>query len=204
MNKKILFYLALGLVLILIAYSLNFNNDSAYLEEIRLEREEKVNFLCLGSDSPVKNVIDRNAFSFFEPASKYKVRAELVEIPDVGRVEIATNDGSLRPYIKFALAVFEIDGHKDSLTIFIEPTFNADYKKAFIPFRDETNGDSSYGAGRYLDAEIKNDESIVLDFNLAYNPYCAYSEEFICPLPPAENFINMPVEAGEKNYDSLH
>jgi hypothetical protein len=204
MNRKILFYLALAVVLFVIAYSLSINDDSAYLEEIRIAREEKVNFLCLGSDSPVKNAINRSAFDFFEPASEYKVKASLVEIPDVGRVEIATNDGTMRPYIKFALAVFEIDGHMDSLTIFIEPTFNADFKKAFIPFRDETNGDSSYGAGRYLDAEIKNDESIILDFNLAYNPYCAYSEEFICPLPPEENFINMRVEAGEKNYDSLH
>ena len=71
----------------------------------------------------------------------------------------------------------------------------------FIPFADSTSGEDTYGAGRYLElGEIKNDR-VVIDFNYAYNPYCAYSIDFSCPLPPAENYLAVAIEAGEKNYD---
>lgn len=202
MNKKNIVFAVLAIVFFIIVYSLNSGN-SAYVERIKKLHEEKINFLCLNPESPVKDAINRSAIGFFEPTKKYKVNAEIKEIPDVGRVELATNDGTVRPYVKFARAVFEIDGKIDSLIIFIEPTFNASYKKAFIPFRDETCGEESYGAGRYLDAEIKDDSYVELDFNLAYNPFCAYDEKFSCPLPPESNYIDFKILAGEKNYKSL-
>ncbi len=202
MNRKYIVIGVIAVIVLIIIYSLS-SGSSAYVEAINKQHEEKINFLCLNPDSPVKGAINRSAISFFEPSKKFKVKARITEIPDVGRVELATNDGTLRPYIKFARAVFEIDGKTDSLTIFIEPTFNASYKKAFIPFKDVTSGEESYGAGRYLDAEIKSDSYVELDFNLAYNPFCAYDEKFSCPLPPESNFIDFKILAGEKNYKSL-
>ncbi len=199
MNRKYILFALIALVFFIVIYSLNSGN-SAYVEGIKKIQEEKINFLSLSPDSPVKEKINRSAIQFFEPQKKYKVKAKIAQIPDVGRVELATNDGSIRPYIKFARAIFEIDGLKDSLIVFIEPTFNANYKKAFIPFKDKTSGVESYAAGRYLDAEIKDDSFIELDFNLAYNPFCAYDEKFSCPLPPESNYLDIRIEAGEKNY----
>ena len=68
----------------------------------------------------------------------------------------------------------------------------------FGPFRDATSGKETYGAGRYLDLEEPHRDEAVVDFNLAYNPYCAYSEAYSCPLPPAENWLKVEVTAGEK------
>jgi hypothetical protein len=70
----------------------------------------------------------------------------------------------------------------------------------FIPFRDITSGNESYGAARYLDLEVEHDDRYAVDFNYAYNPYCAYSEDYICPLPPQENWLKVPIRAGEKKY----
>jgi hypothetical protein len=72
--------------------------------------------------------------------------------------------------------------------------------KLFIPFADETSANQTYGAGRYLEADKPNGNIVALDFNLAYNPYCAYSEEYSCPFPPPENLLSVAIEAGEKKY----
>ena len=69
-----------------------------------------------------------------------------------------------------------------------------------MPFVDATSGTETYGAGRYLELEALEDGTFLADFNLAYNPYCAYSEDYSCPIPPAENRISVPVRAGEKQY----
>ncbi len=68
----------------------------------------------------------------------------------------------------------------------------------FIPFRDATSGKETYGAGRYLEVEVNPSGRYVLDFNLAYNPYCAYSDLYICPLPPGENWLRVEIRGGEK------
>ncbi len=71
----------------------------------------------------------------------------------------------------------------------------------FVPFRDKTCGTETYGAGRYLDLEDPAGAEVLIDFNLAYNPYCAYSESYSCPLPPPENWLEIPVTAGERKYE---
>ena len=73
-------------------------------------------------------------------------------------------------------------------------------RKLFVPFRDATSGKESYGAARYLDLEDEPSGEYVLDFNLAYNPYCAYSDDYVCPFPPKENWLTAPVRAGEKAF----
>ncbi|NIR36327.1 MAG: DUF1684 domain-containing protein [Actinobacteria bacterium] len=70
----------------------------------------------------------------------------------------------------------------------------------FLPFRDATSGSESYGAGRFLDIDGPLDGPVTIDFNLAYNPYCAYDESYSCPLPPAENWLQVPIRAGEQVY----
>jgi len=68
----------------------------------------------------------------------------------------------------------------------------------FIPFTDLTNGEETYGGGRYIDATIPKGKSITLDFNYSYNPYCHYTEGYNCPIPPKENFLDIKIKAGEK------
>ena len=70
----------------------------------------------------------------------------------------------------------------------------------FVPFRDATSGKESYGASRYIDMEVEHNDEYALDFNYAYNPYCAYSEAYVCPLPPPENWLTVEIRAGEKKY----
>ena len=70
----------------------------------------------------------------------------------------------------------------------------------FIPFRDITSGDETYGGGRYLDFRIPETDSVTIDFNLSYNPYCAYNHKYSCPIPPAENSLPVKILAGEKTY----
>ena len=70
----------------------------------------------------------------------------------------------------------------------------------FIPFRDATSGTDSYGAGRYVEAHPLGQKRYAIDFNSAYNPYCAYNENWSCPLPPRENWLDVPIRAGEKTF----
>ena len=70
----------------------------------------------------------------------------------------------------------------------------------FLPFRDSTSGKTTYGAGRYIDLEPNPDGSVTIDFNMAYNPYCAYNDSYSCPLPPVENWLQIPIEAGELDW----
>ena len=73
-----------------------------------------------------------------------------------------------------------------------------------LPLRDATSGKETYGAARYLDIEQRPTDEYVIDFNLAYNPYCAYSEDYVCPFPPRENWLSVPIRAGEKNFPLQH
>ncbi|MBZ0243452.1 MAG: DUF1684 domain-containing protein, partial [Bacteroidales bacterium] len=77
---------------------------------------------------------------------------------------------------------------------------NPDYKGLFVPFKDKTNGKISYGGGRYLDIEIPESAQLILDFNNAYNPYCAYNSKWSCPIPPYENHLKISICAGVKKY----
>jgi uncharacterized protein (DUF1684 family) len=86
--------------------------------------------------------------------------------------------------------------HRSPLTALYESDAGHDL---FLPFRDATSGKESYGAGRYLDLHAHRDE-VEIDFNYAYNPYCAYNPEWNCPLPPAENWLQVPIRAGEKAF----
>ena len=109
---------------------------------------------------------------------------------------IPTSDGQLRPAHRAGTFSFDLGGAPRSLTAYVLDGGNTD--SLFVPFLDGTSGTDTYGAGRYLDLEAEEDGTFVLDFNLAYHPYCVYSPDFSCPLTPAENRLSMRVEAGER------
>jgi uncharacterized protein (DUF1684 family) len=116
-------------------------------------------------------------------------------------IEMETSTGDTRLYRRWGRFTFTVAGQEATLTIYSDP-HEDDF---FLPFRDATNGRETYGAGRYLDNNRPglyqlSDDQFEVDFNFAYNPYCAYSPDYSCPLPPRENWLKAPIRAGEKNY----
>lgn len=115
---------------------------------------------------------------------------------------MATSSGNLKEFRQYAVLKFVLNGNKFKLPIYqnIKLMKNPIYRDyLFIPFTDLTNGGTTYGGGRYLEARIpKKGELLELDFNKSFNPYCHYSTGYNCPIPPKENFLNAKIEAGEK------
>lgn len=171
-------------------------SDDNYNESIEIFRKQYVENLRVTEDSPFKD-IEFKGLDFYAPNSDYRVDAKSVSLTDKEIISLNTSDGKKRNYIKTTLLIFELNGRVDTLTLLQNLEDPTDY---FLPFVDETSGEDTYGAGRYLPVEPSKGTSIELDFNRAFNPYCAYNEAYSCPMPPKENYINSKVEAGEKNY----
>ena len=115
-------------------------------------------------------------------------------------LEMQTSTGDTAEYRRSARVRFEVDGQPAELTVYADPHSGA----LFVPFRDATSGGESYGAGRYLEPEVLEDGRLLLDFNYAYNPYCAYNEQWSCPVPPTENWLSVPIRAGERSFEGGH
>lgn len=111
-------------------------------------------------------------------------------------VTLGTTTGEPKEFVPAGRAHFEIEGEPVSFMVYKEPGRG----RYFLPFRDGTAGEETYPVGRYLDPQSKPDGKLVIDFNMAYNPYCAYNDNFTCPIPPFENVTKVPIRAGEKNY----
>ncbi len=139
---------------------------------------------------------------FFPINTNFKVTAKL-EFPDVSIIYgLSTSTSRIAKYNKYAIATFEIDGEAYQLTLYISETPSDDPEYAdhvFLPFTDETNGNTTYGGGRYIDLKTTDEDTIIIDFNKSYNPYCAYSPYYSCPKPPKENHLDIEINAGIKN-----
>ncbi len=114
---------------------------------------------------------------------------------DGAETTIATSDGSERTYMRAAKVTLDIRGSEQTLTL-----YDTGHSGLFLPFRDATSGRESYAGGRYLDLTPDDEGNVVIDFNLAYSPFCAYNDSYSCALPPAENWLTVPIEAGEKTW----
>ena len=131
------------------------------------------------------------------------MRARLEQLENQELILLPTNDGAQESFTKFAIASFTLN-QQESVLMVLRPVPVKDKNKFFIPFADETSAIETYGSGRYLDLQFPpGSQYITIDFNLAYNPYCAYNSKFSCPLPPSENHLSVPVEAGEKTYEEI-
>lgn len=177
-------------------------DQTAYINEIARHREELETFMKTSPESPFAE--DPSSFTglkFFPADLKYKITATLTPITEKKQVLLATNDGKEQRYREYAYAEFDFSGFRNKLLLLevIDP--GPSIGKLFLAFGDGTSAESTYGAGRYLDiAKSPGANTITLDFNKAYNPYCAYNDKFSCPLPPAENLLTIPIQAGEKAY----
>ena len=158
-------------------------------------RRAKDTFFKHDPRSPIPDRADFQGLRYFEPNEDLVFRLPVLA-GDGSEVVMATSDGQTRRYVRSGRVEFHVGGEAASLTLLSSPG----HPGYFVPFRDATSGHETYGAGRYLDLEAYEEGMIELDFNLAYNPYCAYSDAYSCPLPPPENWLKVRIEAGERDY----
>jgi uncharacterized protein (DUF1684 family) len=158
--------------------------------------------------SPLKQD-DLQYLRFYDTDSTYRVTAKADLLTNQTPFTIPAFDGTAKQYVRYALLSFTLKDKPLHLTIYksIALSANPAYSNyLFLPFTDNTNGKETYGGGRYIDLttkDIKNG-SIVIDFNKAYNPYCAFASGYSCPKPPDENSLDIAVVAGEKNFGKGH
>ena len=143
------------------------------------------------------------SLDFFPIDTTYIVVAKLKFIKNSKSFGMKTTTDRLPVYKLYAIATFKIKGVEYNLEIYqnqklILTTDFEDY--LFLPFTDKTNGESTYGGGRYLDLKIPDGDTTIIDFNKAFNPYCAYNHKYSCPIPPKANQLNVEINAGVKAY----
>jgi hypothetical protein len=183
--------------------------EPTYEQAILAARAEKDLAFKEGRESPLEPG-DRASFSalvYFPPDESYRVAAAL-KPPAPGEPPSATmptSAGKLREMRRMGSLEFNLKGEPLKLTAFTEATEAIDVgaRRLFVPFGDLTNGTETYPAGRYLDLDPTPTGLYGLDFNRAYNPFCAYNERYDCPYPPRENRLRVPVRAGEKAWRPL-
>jgi uncharacterized protein (DUF1684 family) len=170
---------------------------------MEIARETKDTFFAQHWQSPIPPK-DRPFFKglqYYLPDSSYRFELEFHEHPEKVVVRMAYTKGNEQDFIRWGEFRFKIAGKELSLQAYKR---HREEGTLFVPFKDATSGKESYGAERYLDLEPDRDRTSegnwILDFNQAYNPWCAYSEAYTCPFVPVENWLEVPILAGEKNY----
>ncbi len=183
---------------ILLVQFLFFENPSKYDVTVQNLRLQKDSQFAKSSESPIANQKNFKGLSYFPPTEAYKVQASFKAFPSKDTLYMRTTSNEIQKMVRAGKVQFQLFKRAYELTAY-KPSGSGE-SGYFIPFKDMTNGLSTYGGGRYLDIEIQNPSSFTLDFNFAYNPYCVYNEKYSCPLPPAENLLAIELFAGEKNY----
>src|SRR5690606_11188456 len=165
-------------------YQTNLKNEWENPETTPLKADEKDSF---------------QGIHFFPIDKKYIVNADFTPIENGKTIPFPTPAQKIKHYKEYGKVNFKLRGNLHELTICqSDPPIEGYENSLFLPFMDETNGDTSYGGGRYLDFEITDIQSnkLKIDFNKAYNPYCAYSKYYNCPIPPANNYLDTEIKAG--------
>jgi len=167
------------------------------------ERKEKDKFFVTDWQSPIP-LEERAKFkglAYYLPDPNYRFELELNEHKNKKILQIQDTTGNVRNFIKWGEFRFGLSGKEYTLQAYKSDPRE---EKLFVPFKDITNDKETYGAGRYLDFDYERDRTIngkwILDFNKAYNPWCAYSINYACPFVALENWLKVPIFAGEKNY----
>lgn len=200
--------LLLGLNIVLY-FSLYSQNTMSFQKEIEAFRLKYKNDFLTDDNSPLSKK-DTAFLRFFSPNEKFKLKAKFSKIENSTPFEMATYSGKTKTFIKYGKLDFKIDSIDLSLFVYrnLKLAETKEYKDyLFIPFKDLTCGEESYGGGRYIDILVQDilaDNTLTLDFNKCYNPYCAFSSGYNCPIPPKENWLELSVKAGEKQFGKSH
>ena len=176
---------------------------SEWKANVERARERKDAFFAQHWQSPIPPQ-DRPRFKgleYYPPDPSYRFELKLHEHPEKQVVRMAYTKGNEQDFLRWGEFRFTIGGREQVLQAYKS---NSEEGMLFVPFKDATSGKETYGAGRYLDLEPDREHTQegkwILDLNQAYNPWCAYSEAYTCPFVPMENWLEVPIQAGEKNY----
>jgi uncharacterized protein (DUF1684 family) len=164
------------------------------MTELESFRAEKDRFFATHPQSPLTPEQKRQfkGLTYFpeNPALRFEVMVEVFSQKDT--IQMQTTTGGVQTYTRFGTFKFTVAVQGAELTLY------AGAHGYFLPFVDSLAGTDTYGAGRYLEPEPVGDGKFLVDFNLAYNPYCAYNDRWTCPITPRENWLTVPIRAGEK------
>lgn len=210
MNRGRTFIILFNLLVFLISSGLSISAEGektdfkAQQEKMVLEwRKERDEFFKTHQRSPLdpkeKRLFKGLKYYAFDPRYAFLGAIKRYNLhisnPDY-YATFLTNKGMNKRYIRYGKFPFQLNGKGHTLQIYKSILSDT----LFIPFKDRTNGKETYEGGRYIEAEILSGYKMVLDFNMAYQPSCAYNEKFVCVLPPRENMMEVEIPAGEKNY----
>ncbi len=176
---------------------------SEWKERIQMEREQKDTFFSIHPQSPIpfNKREEFKGLDYYPPDPDYRFELKLNEYPEKRKIKMSYTRGEEQEFIRWGEFRFKIGGQEQVLQAYKS---SPEEERLFVPFRDATSGKETYGAGRYLDLEAERHHTAegkwVLDFNKAYNPWCAYSEKYTCPFVPPDNWLEVPMRAGEKKY----
>lgn len=188
--------------IIVFLFSVTFCFAQYNVEAVKKQQENLIAFYADTTMSPLKKVDYENfqGIHFFPINEKYVVTAKFKRTKNEKPFAMKTSGKKTPTYVKYGEISFVIDGKKLKLDVFQNLDLvknNPKYKNhLFLPFTDLTSGVNSYGGGRYIDLEIPNKKKFTLDFNEAYNPYCAYTSGYNCPIPPKQNDLEVEILAG--------
>ncbi len=168
------------------------------MTELESFRAEKDKFFATHPQSPLTPEQKRlfKSLTYFPENPTLRLEVMVEEFPRKDAIQMQTTTGSVQTYTRFGKFKFSVEGQEAELTVYAGP------HGYFLPFVDSLAGAETYGAGRYLEPEPVDDGKFLVDFNLAYNPYCAYNDRWTCPITPRENRLAIPVRAGEKLFHS--
>jgi uncharacterized protein (DUF1684 family) len=164
------------------------------MDELEAFRKEKDHFFATHPQSPLtrEQKRDFHGLSYFPENPELRLELALDEFEDKDTIQVQTSTGSLQTYVRYGRFNFTVDGQEATLVLYDNDN------GFFLPFVDSLAGKETYGAGRYLEPEPLESGKFLVDFNTAYNPYCAYNAMWTCPLTPFENRLKVPIRAGEK------
>jgi len=164
------------------------------MSELTDYRAEKDEFFGRHPQSPLlpEQRQDFQGLNYFPENEALRLEVQVEPLKDHEPMQMQTSTGGVQTYTRYGRFKFQVDGRDAELTIY------ENEHGFFLPFVDSLAGKETYPAGRYLEPEELPGNRFLVDFNLAYNPYCAYNEIWSCPITPAENRVKVPIQAGEK------
>jgi uncharacterized protein len=171
--------------------------NEPWQRELENERRMKDEFMARHPESPfVAGRVPFHELRYFPPDAKYRVPATLKRAAVPEEAYLRTNRDGQAVMRYLGDLSFTLEGKR--LTLGVYHAGEGVGTSVFVPFRDRTSGEDSYGPGRYLTLELNEADEYDVDFNRAFNPYCAYTDDYECGFPPAENDLSVPIRAGEK------
>lgn len=179
------------------------NEEKIYIEQIKNLREQKNNYMKQDPASPFNYDAKANfkPLKYFDINPDFVFKSKLQEYETKDTIEVLGTKGEKRIAIKFGYIKFNYKDKEYKLNVYknLDKNNNVYYS---IWFTDKTTGNETYGVGRYLDFELNEDKNFIytIDFNLAYNPYCAYSSLYSCAIPTKDDYIDLEIKAGEKSF----